>query len=86
MEAELARLGKLLPAKTFLEIDLLLSYFGIGQHRRRPILAIVGGTNFGKSFLGIQILKRVCALVRVPEYLEITVEGQDFLDFIFFEI
>ena len=81
VEAELQGLGDLLPMKDFPQVEVFLSYFRAGHHRRRPILAIVGGTNLGKSLLGIQILKKICELLNVPTYLEITVEGNDFLDF-----
>lgn len=75
-------LGDLKPPKHFGEVEEFLAYFQPGRcERRRPILVIVGGTNLGKSLLGIQILRRLCVMVGVPEYLEITVEGSDFLDF-----
>lgn len=81
VDAELQALGDMQPAKEFPEIELFVEYFRSGEHRRRPILAIVGGTNLGKSLLAIQVLKKISKMVDVPGYLEITVEGNTVLDF-----
>lgn len=81
VEQELLLLGELQPAKSYPEVDLFVSYFTGEPRRRRPILAIIGGTNLGKSLLALQILKQICEAVGVLSYLEITVEGNEFLDF-----
>ena len=79
--AELDGLGALLPMKMFPEVERFLAYFRAGHYRRRPMLAIVGGTNLGKSLLAGYILKLVGGILSLPQYLEITVESHDFLDF-----
>lgn len=48
---------------------------------RRPILAIVGGTNLGKSLLAASVLRRVGDRLGIKDFLEVTVEGQSDLDF-----
>ena len=59
---------------------------------RRPILAIVGGTNLGKSMLASHILQRVAALLELPvrqdepTFLEVTVEDNEHLDMADFDI
>ena len=51
-----------------------------------PILAIVGGTNLGKSMLAAHTLSRVATILGVPQrenepsYLEVTVENNEHLD------
>ena len=70
----------------FLEVDEFVRCFGGGPLCRRPLLAIVGGTNLGKSILAADILKRVSEILGVPDYLEVTVEGDAFLDFTDFDV
>ena len=59
---------------------------------RRPILAIIGGTNLGKSMLARDVLHRVAAVLGLPardggpSFVEITVECQEHLDFADFDV
>lgn len=48
--------------------------------RRRPVLLLVGGTNAGKSLLGADVLREVGEILRVPSYVEVTVEDDDNFD------
>ena len=47
---------------------------------RRPFLVIVGGTNSGKSLLAAKVLTRIGVVLRVPGFVEITVETDEDLD------
>ena len=59
---------------------------------RRPILAIIGGTNLGKSMLAAHILQRVAVVLGLPvrdgehSYLEVTVEQNEHLDLAEFDV
>ena len=53
---------------------------------RRPMLAIVGGTNLGKSLLAADVLRRLQAVVGTEGFLEITVEMNEHLDFSDFNV
>ena len=44
------------------------------------MLAIIGGTNLGKSMLAADILERVGRILGVESYMEVTVEGNEHLD------
>ena len=44
------------------------------------MMAVVGGTNLGKSMLAARILERIAELLQVEGYLEVTVEGANVLD------
>ena len=68
------------PVRTFAAIETFLSCFTELRHRR-PILAIIGGTNLGKTMLARDVLRRVAALVGVSEFLEVTVEMNADFDF-----
>ena len=48
---------------------------------RRPILVIVGGTQFGKTALGRYVLKCIAEKLGLPGYLEVTMEESSTLDF-----
>ena len=48
---------------------------------RRPVLAIVGGTRLGKSMLAAHILQRIGEKLGVSEFLEVTVEDSEHMDF-----
>ena len=63
------------------EIDRFVALFGpdVSKHRR-PMLAIVGGTNLGKSMLAAHVLGRIANMLGVESYLEVTVEGNEHLD------
>ena len=71
---------KLLPMKSFREVDRFLDLFSGQPLHRRPILAIIGGTNLGKSMLAAHVLRRLGEILGVPEYLELTVEMNSHLD------
>ena len=63
----------------FPELDAFVELFSESM-RRRPILLIIGGTNSGKSLLAKEVLRRVGEKLQLPGFVEITVEGADFLD------
>ena len=76
------RLGHTLaPVKTFNEVEQFVSMFSGAPRHRRPILAIVGGTNLGKSLLAAAVLRRIGLVLGVTDYLEVTVEDNPNLDF-----
>ena len=75
------------PVKSYPEVETFVDMFKPGVVMfRRPILAIVGGTNLGKSMLAANILHRVAAILELPVYkagpsfLEVTVEDNEHLD------
>jgi hypothetical protein len=76
---------KILPMRTFPEIEQYLTHFQGEALHRRPILAIVGGTNLGKSMLAANVVRRVGEIIGVGGYLEITVECNEHLDFADFD-
>ena len=82
-EAE-ALAAQTLPMKNSLEVDEFLNYFR-APHHRRPMLAIVGGTNLGKSMLAADVLRRLGGIVGAAEVLELTVEQSQHLDLADFE-
>ena len=45
--------------KSFDVVDTFVAAFGPGPKHRRPILAIVGGTNLGKSLLAASVLRSI---------------------------
>ena len=68
--------------KTYPEVDLFLGMFELSvKKHRRPMLAILGGTNLGESLLlAANILERLARALSVETYLEVTVEGNPNLD------
>ena len=72
--------AQMLPMRHFPVVEEFVSLFDGTRHHRRPILAIVGGSNLGKSLLAGKVLERVGRSLGIEEFLEITVEGSDFLD------
>eukprot|EP00973_Karenia_brevis_P028524 3931166-Karenia_brevis.AAC.1 len=50
------------------------------------MLIIIGGTNSGKSRLAADVLQKVGSILKKEEYLEVTVEGEDTLDFGAFDV
>ena len=59
---------------------------GFQRHRRRrPILALVGGTNSGKSLMAHRVLKQVGETLGLDRFVEVTVEGDTVLDFSAFD-
>ena len=67
------------PVKVFPEIDAFVDSFK-QPRQRRPVLAIIGGTNLGKSMLAADVLLRVAEVLGVSGFLEVTVEGDSSLD------
>ena len=61
-------------------VDRFIGLFTGSPKFRRPLLAVVGGTNLGKSMLAADILERVAKTMGLPGFLEVTVEGTDTLD------
>ena len=53
---------------------------------RRPFLAIVGGTRLGKSMLAAHVLQLVAATLKLPSFLEVTVEDDENMDFSEFDL
>ena len=54
--ARLESSGVMLPMRTFPEVDSFVELFRSEALLRRPIFAIVGGTNLGKSILAANVL------------------------------
>ena len=72
--AALRRDDPLLPARHFDEVADFLGNFA-SVRWRRPILAIVGGTNMGKTFLARHVLRQLADKLGLPGFLEVTVQG-----------
>jgi hypothetical protein len=67
--------------KSYDVVDRFIASFQLCvQKHRRPMLAIIGGTNLGKSLLASHILERVANLLGTGSFLEVTVEGSPHLD------
>ena len=49
-------------------------------------MAIVGGTNLGKSLLAASLLQRIAELLKLPGFLEVTVEDDTNLDLSEFDV
>lgn len=80
-EARLLREAKLIKdVRQFDVVDKFAALFAGGPKFRRPILAVVGGTNLGKSMLAASVLERIANTMGLPGFLEVTVEGSDALD------
>ena len=82
IEKELALVHEADPPKTvkvFPEVDAFVDSFK-QPRQRRPVLAIIGGTNLGKSMLAADVLLRVAEVLGVSGFLEVTVEGDASLD------
>ena len=65
--------------------DTFVDWFRKPQ-RRRPVLAIIGGTNLGKSVFAAKVLDQVAELLSVPSFLEVTVEDDLRLDLSEFDV
>ena len=74
----------LLASRIYPAVDAFVNSFR-RPGRRKPILVIVGGTNAGKSLLAARILERVCTVLGLPKFIEITVENDATLDFSAFD-
>ncbi len=79
-QARLKAAGVFQPVRAFTESGAFVGCFRDGLRCRRPILAVVGGTNLGKSILAAAILDRVGEVLGLTEFLEVTVEDDNFLD------
>ena len=66
--------------RQFEVVDKFAALFSGGPAFRRPVLAVVGGTNLGKSMLAACVLERIAKTMALASFLEITVEGNDALD------
>ena len=69
-----------LPMKTYPVVEEFIACHDGRPCFRRPILAIVGGTRLGKSMLAVDILRRIAENLRLPDFLEITVEDSEQMD------
>lgn len=74
------------PIRVFPEVATLVASFEAQGKRRRPLFAIVGGTNLGKSMLARAILARIASVVGVSSFLEVTVEQDTTLDLTSFDV
>ena len=85
---EAARLdGNLSRTKDFPEVEKFVSMFDTESfYHRRPILAIIGGTNLGKRLLGRKVLLRVAERLGLEEFLEVTVENMETIDVVDFDL
>ena len=71
--------GLVKPRRAFSEIDAFVALFA-APALRRPIFAIVGGTNTGKSLLGAAILREVGETLGLTGFVELTVEADEQMD------
>ncbi len=85
-QARLAAAGVLRPVRALPEADGFVKAFEDNKLCRRPVLAVVGGTNLGKSLLAAEVLKRVGVALGLDEFLEVTVEDDSFLDLADFDV
>ena len=100
VEEELSALhdhGKVLHMRDFEIVDEFVQLFAGPPRFRRPILAIVGGTNLGKSMLAAHVLNKVAEVLTIPAasieqagddtpFLEVTVEDSMQLDLSDFDV
>ena len=77
--------GHVKPRRAFPEIDRFIALF-TAPALRRPIFAIIGGTNTGKSMLGAAILQEVAAVLGLEGFLELTVEADKQMDLADFDL
>ena len=77
--------GHIKPRRAFPEVDRFIQLF-TGPALRRPIFAIIGGTNTGKSMLGAAILQEVAAVLGLQDFLELTVEADKQMDLADFDL
>ena len=82
IRAEQAALrGQLGQFRMYEEVEAFIALFAPGTSlHRRPMLALIGGTNLGKSMLAANVLERVATVLGVSSFLEVTVEGNEHLD------
>ena len=73
--------------KVYAEVEEFVALFNIDKGMyRRPLLAIIGGTNLGKSMLAASILTRIATALGLKTFKEITVEDDGNLDLSNFDI
>ena len=85
VKAAQAELGAItFPMKDFPEVEEFLGCF-LKQLHRRPVLAIIGGTNLGKSMLGAHVLRKLGQILGLGTFVEIAVEMNPHLDFADFD-
>ena len=72
-QARLDALGVAQPMRPVPEVDAFAVCFSNLGRVRRPVLAIVGGTNLGKHMLAAHVLRRASGALGVPDFLEVTV-------------
>lgn len=84
--AALKQHGMYKPMRIFPEVERFVDVHGPEPKFRRPILAIIGGTNLGKSMLAAHVLQRICKALGKEEFLEVTVENDAVLDFSEFDV
>ena len=77
---ELKEAGFWKSPRPFAEVDLFLAAHTGQACDRRPIFAIIGGTQTGKSLLAASVLEKLAKKQGLPGYLEITVEDDDHFD------
>lgn len=77
--------GHVKPRRAFPEIDQFVRLFTVPA-LRRPIFAIIGGTNTGKSMLGAAILREVAAVLGLQDFVELTVEAGEHMDLSDFDL
>ena len=87
--------GKVKCVRAFDVVDEFVQLFAGPPRFRRPILAIVGGTNLGKSMLAAHVLNRIAEVLAFPAaeevsdatpFLEVTVEDSTQLDLSDFDV
>ena len=84
VDEELAILKENSPLRefnVFPEVERFVAAFRERGRWRRPLLVLVGATQLGKSFLARAVLRRLCEILDVESFLEVTVEDDETLDF-----
>ena len=74
------------PLRSFEKVDKFMSYFDATPRFRRPVLAIIGGTNLGKSMLASDVLERLGKMLELKSFLEVTVGGNFAMDLADFDL
>ena len=73
--------------KSFPDVERFVALFdpAVARHRR-PMLAIIGATNLGKSMLAGDVLMKIATKLGLQSFLEVTVEDDGHLDLSSFDI
>lgn len=71
--------------RSYPEIEEFVPYFE-RPSRRRPIFVIIGPTGTGKSELDVSVLRRICKILQVREFIGVTVGDNGVLDMSDFNI